>query len=201
MKTILVTAFGPFGGSGRNSSLDTLNALEERIGDAAIVKAVLPVEYDAAPEALLRLLEGGHFDAVVCFGQAEGRAAVTPEYVAVNVQNGAIPDNAGVMRQFAPCVPGGPDGVFATLPAARIAEALTQRGIPAAVSFTAGTYICNTVFYAAARYGKRVGIPAGFVHLPLSREIAEAEGKAGRVPALEQAVLTDAARVVLESVL
>jgi Pyrrolidone-carboxylate peptidase (N-terminal pyroglutamyl peptidase) len=193
MKTILVTAFEPFGGSARNSSLDTLRSLPDTVGDACLTKVELPVEYDGAAQRLaevIRQTETNDLAAVVCMGQAEGRGAITPEYVAVNVRNGASPDNAGQLCRFAPCEAGGPDGIFATLPVVRLVERLREKEIPASVSFTAGTYVCNSTMYAALRLTAGCGIPAGFVHLPLSAEIAEEEGKAERVPTLPQAVLT-----------
>ena len=202
MKKILVTAFEPFGGSARNSSLDTLNALPDVIGGAAVEKLVLPVEYVRAGDIVAeRIREGEAPAAVVSLGQAEGRAAVTPEFIAVNIMNGAIPDNAGRLAVFEPIDENGPDGIRTTLPAAAVVKRLKERGIPAAVSFTAGTYICNSVMYAALRAAKPVGIPAGFIHLPLSDEIADAEGKRGKVPSLPQAKLTEAVTEALQIVL
>ena len=191
MKTVLITAFEPFGGSARNSSLDVLRALPGAVGGADLVRVELPVEYDGAARRLAEAIRNTDgLCAVLCMGQAEGRNAVTPEYIAVNVRNGSIPDNAGRLCRFEPCEAGGPDGIFSTLPVRRLAERLNEKKIPAAVSFTAGTYVCNSTMYAALRLTAGTGIPAGFVHLPLSAEIAGEEGKAGRVPALAQRVLT-----------
>ncbi|MBO7404511.1 MAG: pyroglutamyl-peptidase I [Clostridia bacterium] len=191
MKTILVTAFEPFGGSARNSSLDTLRSLPDKVGAVDLVKVELPVEYDGAARRLAEeIRKTNGLSAVVCMGQAEGRGAITPEYVAVNVRNGSIPDNTGQLCRFAPCEAGGPDGIFATLPVPALVERLREKEIPASVSFTAGTYVCNSTLYAALRLTEGCGIRAGFVHLPLSSEIAGEEGKAGRVPTLPQEVLT-----------
>ena len=197
MKSVLVTAFEPFGGSARNSSLDTLRSLPDRIGDALLTKAELPVEYDGAPERLKTLIRSRSetpFSAVLCLGQAEGRGVVTPEFVAVNVRNGSIPDNAGTLCRFAPCEEGGPDGIFATIPVPAVAERLTRKKLPASVSFTAGAYVCNSTMYAALRLTAGTETKAGFIHLPLSTEIALEEGKAGRVLTLPQSVLSDAIR-------
>ena len=204
MKKILVTAFEPFGGSRRNSSLDTLRSLPERIGNCALIRAELPVEYDGAGAALAEVLhktEG--LSAVVCLGQAEGRGTVTPEFIAVNVRNGSIPDNAGRLCRFEPCEEGGPDGILSTLPVPAIADRLNEKKLPASVSFSAGSYVCNSTMYAALRLTDGTGIRAGFIHLPLSSEIALEEGKAGRVLSLPQSVLTaaveEALRVILET--
>ena len=207
MKTILVTAFEPFGGSRRNSSLDTLRSLPESVGNCRAAKAELPVEYEGAGLALAdhiaRLREEGDLFAVLCLGQAEGRGTITPEYIAVNVRNGSIPDNAGRLCRFEPCEAGGPDGILATLPVPAVAERLNGMKIPASVSFSAGAYVCNSTMYAALRLTEGTGIRAGFIHLPLSAEIALEEGKAGRVLTLPQSVLTagivEALRVILET--
>ena len=188
---ILVTAFEPFGGSARNASLDTLRSLPCRIGDAEIVRAELPVEYDGAAKRLSEILgKTPGVGAVLCLGQAEGRGTITPEYVAVNVRNGSLPDNAGRLCRYEPCEADGPDAIFASIPVPLIAQRLNDKKIPASVSFSAGTYVCNSTMYAALRLASVRGIPAGFVHLPLSAEIALEESKAGRVLALPQAVLT-----------
>ena len=191
MKTILVTAFEPFGGSGRNSSLDTLRVLPEEIGGARIVKREMPVEYVHSGEALVRAAEEiGDLAAVLCLGQAEGRGNITPEFLAVNVRHASIADNAGTLCRYARIDGDGPGARFVTLPVERMVSRLAEHGIPAAPSFSAGTYVCNSILYAALAWGEAHGVPAGFVHLPLSEEIAEAEGKTGRVPALAQSVLT-----------
>jgi pyroglutamyl-peptidase len=200
---ILVTAFEPFGSSPRNSSLDTLRSLPDSVGDAVLVKTVLPVEYDGAARKLgERIGEEADLSAVLCLGQAEGRGSLTPEYVAVNVRNGSIADNAGRLCRFEPCEKGGPDGIFASIPVRAVADRLNEKKIPASVSFTAGTYVCNSTMYAALRLTAGTGIRAGFIHLPLSSEIALEEGKAGRVLSLPQAVLTEgigeAIRVIAE---
>ena len=207
MKTILITAFEPFGGSARNSSLDTLRSLPDSIGDGRVLKAELPVEYDGAGAALAaritRIREEGNLDAVLCLGQAEGRGTITPEYAAVNVRNGSIPDNAGKLCHFEPCEEDGPDGILASLPVPAIAERLNRMKIPASVSHSAGAYVCNSTMYAALRLTAGTGIRAGFIHLPLSAEIALEEGKAGRVLTLPQSVLTagitEAVRVIFEA--
>ena len=150
MKTILVTAFEPFGGSGRNSSLDTLRVLPEEIGGARIVKREMPVEYVRSGEALVRAAEEiGDLAAVLCLGQAEGRGNITPEYLAVNVRHASIADNAGTLCRYARIDGDGPAARFVTLPVERMVTRLAERGIPAAPSFSAGTYVCNSILYAA----------------------------------------------------
>ncbi len=203
MKTVLVTAFEPFGGNARNSSLDTLRLLPDEIGGARLVKRVMPVEYVQSGEALVRAAEEiEDLAAILCLGLAEGRAAITPEFLAVNVRHASIPDNAGRLCRYER-IGDGPAARFVTLPVERLVDRLTARGIPASPSFSAGTYVCNSILYAALAWGEAHGVPAGFVHLPLSAEIAEAEGKTGRVPTLAQSTLTEGVaeilRVIAES--
>lgn len=187
---ILVTAFEPFGGSKRNASLDTLEALPGTIGNCEIVKLVLPVVFDRCAEILREKIAETHPDAVICLGQAEGRGMITPEYVAVNVKHAVSPDNAGQTFRLAPIAENGPDAYLTTLPADAMTENMKNAGIPASISFTAGTYVCNNLMYHAIHHCTPLGIRAGFIHLPLSYEIAVAENKAGRVLTLPQSALT-----------
>lgn len=188
---ILVTAFEPFGGSTHNSSLDTLEALSSCVEGAEIVKLVLPVVFDRCAEVLREKITEISPSAVVCLGQAEGRGTITPEYVAVNVKHAVSPDNAGQTFHLAPIVTGGADAYCTTLPVDAMVKAMQSRSVPTSISFTAGTYVCNDLMYHALHLCKPLGIPAGFIHLPLSYEIAVQENKAGRVLTLPQSVLTD----------
>ena len=192
MKKIVISAFEPFGGSGRNSSLDTLNELPDVLNGYELVKVTLPVVYGECGRVLREKIEEYAPDeiaAVICLGQAAGRGRITPEYVAVNVRHGASADNAGVKYELTP-IGDGSDAYITGLPVGAMVEKMKEAGVPAAVSFTAGTYVCNDLMYAAVEYCRPRGIPAGFVHLPLSLEIAVAEGKAGSVHALPQEMLT-----------
>ena len=191
MKTILVTAFEPFGGSEHNSSLDTLRSLPDEIDGVRIQKAEIPVEYVRSGEVLAGIVKEIPEDelcAILCLGQAEGRASITPEYIAVNVRNASIPDNAGQLCRYEPIDPEGDAGIFATIPVVKIAERLNAKNIPASVSFTAGAYVCNSLMYAALSSANPNKVPAGFIHLPLSAEIAKVEGKTAA--SLAQSVLT-----------
>lgn len=186
---ILVTAFEPFGGSSRNSSLETLRSLPDITpGGHRIIKAEIPVEYDRCGTVLREAVTYHVPDAVVCLGQAESRSRITPEYIAVNVKNSTSPDNDGRVYRFAPIEENAPDGIFTALPVQEMTAKMQEAGIPAAVSFTAGTYVCNALMYRALRIASPMGISAGFIHLPLSSEIAEAEHKT--CPVLPQDTLT-----------
>lgn len=174
MTTVLLTGFEPFGGDARNPS-------GEAVGDVArrwdrperLVTAVLPVAFDAAADALRALIAEHSPDVVVATGLAGGRAHVTPERVAINLRDARIPDNDGAQPVDEPSVPGGPAAYFASLPTKAIARAIGDAGIPAAVSHTAGTFVCNHIMYVAAdAAAARTGMRAGFLHIPWSDETA-----------------------------
>ncbi len=170
--TVLVTAFEPFGGEAVNASQEALARLPEELGGARLVKRVLPVAFDAAADGLRRAVRETAPDAVLCLGEAGGRAALTPERVAVNLRDARIPDNAGARPVDEPVVPGGPAAYFATLPVRAMAEAVRAAGLPAELSNTAGTYVCNTVMYALLDQleRERPGVRGGFLHLPRPQE-------------------------------
>ncbi len=190
---ILVTAFEPFGASRRNSSLEVMENLPDLTpAGHTVVKRQIPVVYDLCGEALEKAVREASPDAVVCLGQAEGRGSVTPEYIGVNVKYSTSPDNAGNVYLCRPIEDSAPDGIITTLPVQTMVEKMKEAGISAALSFTAGTYVCNNLMYRALRLCKPMGIPAGFIHLPLSREIAQEEHKT--CPSLPAEIL---ARAVL----
>ncbi len=175
---ILVTAFEPFGGETVNASLAVLRLLPDELGGAQLVKAVLPVAYGAAPDRLKEAVGREKPEAVLCLGQAGGRTALTPERVAINCADARIPDNAGQQPIDEPLVPGGPDAHFATLPIRAMAAAIREAGLPAEISNTAGTFVCNAVMYALLEWFPEV--KGGFLHLPwLTEQAAEKPGAFG----------------------
>jgi pyroglutamyl-peptidase len=178
-RVLLLTGFEAFGGHAANPSLEVAKALDGRaVGDAVVRCAILPVHHvDAAP-AVSRLLDETDPLAVLHLGLAAGRARIALERVAVNVMDFDTPDNAGYRARGEPCVPGGPDAYFATLPLGTILAALLGEGIPAYVSNTAGTYLCNQTMYGTLHLLARRRHPAraGFVHLPLLPAMVAASG-------------------------
>ena len=125
-----------------------------------------------AAQALFEAVDACTPDAVVMLGEAGGRARVTPERIAINVDDYAIPDNAGEQPRGTAIVAGGADGYFSTLPVAAMVDAVLDAGVPAAVSNSAGTYLCNHVFYRLMHRFQALAEPprAGFVHLPYLHE-------------------------------
>ena len=174
---ILVTAFDPFGGAETNSSLEVLESLPERVGPAELEKLVLPTVFGEAARLAEAAAEKLRPEAVVCLGQAAGRKGITPERAALNLMDAERPDNAGNRPTDEPVVHGGPAAYFSTLPVKAMADAIRAAGVPAAVSSTAGTFVCNSLMYAMLHYAasRSPGLPCGFVHVPgpedgLSRE-------------------------------
>jgi pyroglutamyl-peptidase len=144
-KRILVTGFGPFGEEMRNPSLEAVMALPDRAGDALILKEELPVLFGGGGDRLLALIEKLRPDAVLGTGLAAGRRAVTPEVIAVNLKNDRIPDNQGIQPLWEKIREGGPDGIFSRMDVRKAVFSLQKAGIPAELSFSAGTFVCNEV--------------------------------------------------------
>ncbi len=171
-RVALVTGFDPFDGGDRNPSALVAQALHGRtLAGHAVVGAVLPTEFGRALPALEALMDRHRPAVVLCCGLAGGRAAVSFERAAINLQDARIADNAGRQPVDLPVVPGAPAAYFASVPVKAMREALARAGIPAEVSHTAGTFVCNHVFYGlmhrlvtAGEGG--AGLRGGFVHLP-----------------------------------
>ena len=168
MKTILVTGFEAFGGEKINPSQEIARALDGRlIAGRRVVGAVLPCVFGASIAELKRLLRAHRPELVVCLGLANGRAEITPERVAINIDDARIADNAGAQPIDRPVVRGGPAAHWSTLPVKAIVAALRKRGVPASVSQTAGTFVCNHVFYGLMHsLRRRRGVRGGFIHVP-----------------------------------
>lgn len=172
---VLLTGFDPFDGEDTNSSWDAAVAVEPT--GYRLTTLRLPCAFGDSITVLRDALAARHYDLVVSTGQAGGRAGVTPERVAVNLDDARIPDNAGAQPIDEPVVPGGPAAYFTGLPVKACVAAVQAEDIPASVSHTAGTFVCNHVFYGLMHLvaTEHPGLRAGFVHVPLSP--AQAEGR------------------------
>lgn len=175
---ILVTGFEAFGPHAANPSQDLAKAVDGRtVGGIAIRGAVLPVHHADAAGAVARLVDETEPLAVVHLGLAAGRARVALERVALNVMDYELPDAAGFQVRGEPCVPGGPAAYLSTLPLASILAALTAEGVPAYLSGTAGTYLCNQTMYTTLHRLalRRSAARCGLLHVPLlPAQVAEA---------------------------
>jgi pyroglutamyl-peptidase len=169
--TVLVTGFEPFGGEAVNPSWMAAQALHGReIAAHRVIGAQLPTAFSRCVEELRELLLKHRPRLVICAGQAGGRAALSLERVAINVNDARIADNAGAQPVDTPVVAQGPAAYFSTLPIKAMLVALTAEGVRAEVSQTAGTFVCNHVFYGlmhelTVRPELR-GTRGGFVHVP-----------------------------------
>jgi len=168
---VLVTGFDPFGGGEVNPSWQAVQALQgSTIAGHRVVGAELPTVFGQSLQALRVLLRQHRPTLVLCTGQAGGRAALSLERVAINVDDARIPDNAGAQPVDSPVVPGGPDAYFTGLPIKAMLKALLDAGINAEVSQTAGTFVCNHVFYGLmhelATEPQLRGVRGGLVHVP-----------------------------------
>lgn len=165
--TLLLTGFAPFGGEELNPSWEAVRRLDgERLGDLPVVAAQLPTEFGAALRVLDELLDRHRPTLVVAVGQAGGRTELSLERIAINVDDARIPDNGGRQPIDEPVVPGGPAAYFSTLPIKAMVHALRAAGFPAAVSQTAGTFVCNHVFYGLQHRLQGTGVRGGFIHIP-----------------------------------
>ncbi|ORM73219.1 pyroglutamyl-peptidase I [Pantoea wallisii] len=175
MKTVLMTAFEPFGGESINPSWEAVRSFDgKEIGGARIVVRQLPVVFARCGEVLIQALEEIRPDRVLCVGQAGGRSDITVERVAINVNDARIPDNDRQQPIDEPIVAEGPAAYFSTLPIKAMVAALREVGVPASVSQTAGTFTCNNVMYQLLHWLQRSGSAArgGFVHIPYMPEQA-----------------------------
>jgi len=174
-RKILLTGFEPFGGESINPSGEIARQLHGTVvGGHRIVGALLPCVFGAAITELKKQIRATRPVLIVCVGQAGGRAEVTPERVAINVDDARIPDNAGRQPVDRPIVRGGPAAYWSMLPIKAIVADLRRLKLPAAVSQTAGTFVCNHVFYGLMhelRGQKKVR--GGFIHVPYLPEQAK----------------------------
>ena len=170
----LLTGFEPFGGESINPSWEVARALDgERIGEALVVARQLPCCFGEAAGALRAMLDELQPRWALALGQAAGRSDFSIERVAINVDDARIADNAGAQPVDVPVVAGGPAAFFATLPIKAMVAGLREAGLPASISQTAGTFVCNHVFYALMHaLQARPDVRAGFMHLPLLPEQA-----------------------------
>lgn len=163
---LLITGFDPFGGATVNPSWEAVRLLPDRIGDIEIQKLMIPTVFGDAAQAVVETAELCQPQVILCVGQAGGRSGVTPERIGINVRNARIPDNGGNQPQEQPVIGDGPDGLFATVPVVEMVRAMEAAGLPASVSNSAGTFVCNDTLYTLLYQYRGTGIRVGFIHVP-----------------------------------
>ena len=195
-RTVLLTGFSPFGGETINPSWDAVAALDGyRVRGHRVVARQLPVTFGESLKALRTALRETSPSLVICIGQAGGRAQLSLERIAINVDDARIPDNAGQQPIDTPIVESGPAAYFSTLPIKAMMAGLREGGFPTEISQTAGTYVCNHVFYGLmhALRNKR-SVRGGFIHIPYSPAQAAAHPGAASLPT---EVVTEAIRLAI----
>lgn len=199
--TVLLAGFEPFAGEAQNPSFEIARALHgKRIAAHRIVGAVLPTDFARSLPALDKLIARYRPVLVVAVGQAGGRAGISLERVAINLIDARIPDNAGAQPVDRPVVRGAPAAYFSTLPLKAMLRRLTEAGIEAALSHSAGTFVCNQVFFGLAHRlaARKRPIRGGFVHVPYLPQQARRHGNA---PSMERDVMIAALRLCIETAL
>jgi len=169
-RKLLITGFDPFGGEKVNPAWEAVKRLPDRVGDFVLEKRMIPTVFGEAGKVCLEVAEKISPDVILCVGQAGGRGKVTPERVAINLRNARIPDNAGMEPREEPVVPGGPDDLFTTVPVGKMVSAIQAAGLPGEVSNTAGTFVCNDLFYTLLYRYRGTATRVGFIHVPFLPE-------------------------------
>jgi len=172
---ILITGFDPFGGEKVNAAWEAVKALPDGIDGVVLQKVCVPTVFgrcaDVLREAALRMDTPPRM--ILMIGQAASRASVTPEMVALNIRCAPIPDNDGIMPRGQSVLPGGENALFCPLPLIRIADELKEEDLRVSLSFHAGTFVCNDLYYSALAEFTPRGIPCCFIHVPLMRGQSE----------------------------
>jgi len=167
MKTVLITGFEPFNGATLNPAWEAVRALSGWQGDGfQVITRQLPCVFGLSTRLLLDAIEEAKPDVVIAVGQAGGRPAISVERIAINVDDAPIPDNDGWQPLDKAIVAAGPAAYFSTLPIKAIVQAMRARGVAAGVSQTAGTFVCNHVFFGLMHFTHGLPLRAGFIHVP-----------------------------------
>lgn len=178
---IIVTGFDPFGGEPINPALETIKSLPKTIAGAEIILVEIPTVFDKAADVLEEKMAEHLPDAVLCIGQAGGRVDLTPERIAINQDDARIPDNEGQQPIDRTIRADGQPAYFSTLPIKAMVEAIHRIGLPASVSNTAGTFVCNHLMYQALYLAEKQfpKTKAGFLHIPfLPEQVVDKPGLA-----------------------
>ena len=176
---LLLTGFTPFAGETINPALEAVKRVKPEIAGMEIVKLEVPTVFGESVRLVQEAIEREQPDFVLSVGQAGGRAEITPERVAINVDDARIPDNVGQQPIDVPIFVDGENAYFATLPVKAMAEAIREAGLPSALSNTAGTFVCNHLMYGVLHHlhQNHKSAKAGFIHVPyISEQTADKPG-------------------------
>ena len=200
---ILVTGFDPFGGEKINPALETIKRLPDTILGAQIIKLEIPTVVGKSLAKIAEAVEKENPDVVLSIGQAGGRSEITVERIGINIDDCRIPDNEGNQPIDEPVIKGGPAAYFVTIPIKGIVENIKAHNIPASISNTAGTFICNHVCYgvahlAAARTAAGKPMKSGFIHIPFLPE--QVIGKPALTPSMSLETIVSGITHALEAI-
>lgn len=200
---ILVTGFDPFGGEKINPALETIKRLPDTILGAQIIKLEIPTVVGKSLAKIAEAVEKENPDVVLSIGQAGGRSEITVERIGINIDDCRIPDNEGNQPIDEPVVKGGPAAYFVTVPIKAIVENIKAHNIPASISNTAGTFICNHVCYgvahlAAQRTAAGKPMKSGFIHIPFLPE--QVIGKPALTPSMSLETIVSGITHALEAI-
>lgn len=165
---ILITGFEPFGGESLNPSYEAIKLIENKFSGLDIIKLEVPTAFYKSTQVVISKIDEVKPDAVIMVGQAGGRADITVERIAINIDDASIKDNEGQKPVDSVIDTNGLSAYFATLPIKEIVEKIKNAGIPASISNSAGTYVCNHLMYSVLNYiyKSNLNIKAGFIHVP-----------------------------------
>lgn len=172
MMKILITAFDPFGGELINPALEAVKLMKDEISGAKIVKLMVPTVFRKSIEEVVEAIEKENPDVVLNIGQAGGRFEITPERVGINIDDARIKDNEGNQPIDVPIYEDGEPAYFATIPVKAIVKEIREGGLPASLSNSAGTFVCNHLMYGVLYHvaKRNKNIRAGFIHVPFTPE-------------------------------
>ncbi len=197
---VLITGFQPFGGESINPAYEAVKRLPQTIAGASVITKEIPVVFRQGSRAVYEAVQKEQPDVVICVGQAGGRSGITPEFVGINYQDARIPDNDGNQPVGESIQPDGPNAYFTKLPVKAMVAAMKKEGIPAAVSFSAGTYVCNDVMYQLL-YDIDREFPqmrGGFIHVPYAEEQVKDKPN---MPALPLATIVRGLEICIRAVI
>ena len=197
---ILVTGFDPFGGESVNPAYEAVKLLPDVIGGAEIFKLEIPTVFSLSGQAVEEGIRKYQPDVVICVGQAGGRASISVEKVAINFVDARIPDNNGEQPLDEPLQADGPAAYFATLPVKAMVQHVKEAGLPCYLSFTAGTYVCNSIMYNVLYMCEKryPGIRAGFIHVPYACD--QVIDKANTTPSMPLETIAKSLEYAIEAV-
>ena len=195
---VLITGFDPFGGESINPAWEAVKAMKDNVDGIEVIKLQIPTVFKKSAEKLFAGIDEHKPDVVICIGQAGGRYDMSVERVAINMDDGRISDNEGYQPIDTPVYEDGENAYFATLPIKGIVEEIKSAKIPASVSNTAGTYVCNHIMYSLLYYISKnnLDIKGGFIHVPyITEQVVDKKN----MPYMEVATITKALECAVQA--